>query len=222
GDHGAARLPVPVLPGLRVRPRLPGARPDPGDGRLRCHVLHADRLPWAARDGRHHYTGGDPVALSEGPFHQGQPLRLRSGRVVLALRGHRLGGAVHLRVRALTARLGPPQHPREAPSFGAAPFALSAPAALPAPGGAEDHRLWATGGTMELIGLSTPVAVPIASRASRTTQRPIRIDSALTVRVPLPRSVNMKYRAENRLATMAISMITTKVLASISNLERGA
>ncbi len=76
--------------------------PDARLGRVRLDVLHAHRLPRPARHARRDHAAGDLAARDERSLHADAPLRLRGDRVVLALRGRGVAGAVHLRVLAVS------------------------------------------------------------------------------------------------------------------------
>jgi cytochrome c oxidase subunit III len=78
GATVAARRGVPVLPGLRVRARLPGPQPDLGSG-----IYGSTFFMLTGFHGMHVTLGaimliGDLVPLRQGPLHQGQPLRFEA------------------------------------------------------------------------------------------------------------------------------------------------
>ena len=88
-----ARHAVHQHPGLRIRPRAVRLRPE----HLRFGVLHGDRLPRVSRAGRHDLPDRVPGARLQGPLHPAAALRVRSGRVVLALRRRGVAVPVHRR-----------------------------------------------------------------------------------------------------------------------------
>jgi cytochrome c oxidase subunit 3 len=67
--HRAAGRDLRVRAGLRVLPRLHRAEPEAHLGRLRLHLLHADRLPRLPRDRRHADAAVHHAAPDEGPLH---------------------------------------------------------------------------------------------------------------------------------------------------------
>ena len=84
-----------VLPGLRVSPRrLQLRRPH-----LRLDVLHGDGLPRRARDHRHDLPARLPAPRDRRRLHAEAALRLRGGRLVLALRRRGLAVPVRLHLR---------------------------------------------------------------------------------------------------------------------------
>jgi heme/copper-type cytochrome/quinol oxidase subunit 3 len=91
-------------------------------GRLRLDVLHADRVPRHARDGRRDHADRDARPRAARPLRRAAPLRVRGRGVVLALRRRGVAAAVRARVLALTrARRFPPRGPRTRPSSLPAP-----------------------------------------------------------------------------------------------------
>src|SRR5690606_8454467 len=101
-----ARRDLPGLPGVRIRARVQGPEPEAVVGHLRLDLLHADRLPRLPRDrGRDHAVGG-AVPDHQGPLYARPALRIRGGRVVLALRRRRLAGPVRRRLLVVVASPG--------------------------------------------------------------------------------------------------------------------
>ena len=82
---------------------------DARHGCVRVHVLHADRISRPARHHRRDHAHGDLVARAERPLHAEPALRVRGGRVVLALRGRGLARLVLLRLLAVTREASRPQ-----------------------------------------------------------------------------------------------------------------
>ena len=66
---------------------------------VRLHVLHGDRLPRRARDHRHAVPHRLPVPRARRRLHAQAALRLRGGRLVLALRRRRLAVPLHVHLR---------------------------------------------------------------------------------------------------------------------------
>src|SRR5262249_3288357 len=94
-------LPVRVPAGDGVSRGLDRTGSAPVDGYLWLDVLHADRLPRSARDDRRDHAVDHLAARAEGPLHAATSLRVRSGRLGLALRRRRLARPVYFRVLAV-------------------------------------------------------------------------------------------------------------------------
>ena len=110
---GRPRSGVSRAAGIRVRARVRRSQPHSGFGCVWIHLLHADRVSRDARDDRRNHAARHADSIDEGSFHSGAPLRVRSGRVVLALRRRGLDRAVHLRLLDLT-EIRPNRPPRPA------------------------------------------------------------------------------------------------------------
>ncbi|CAA9401213.1 MAG: Cytochrome c oxidase polypeptide III, partial [uncultured Ramlibacter sp.] len=100
-DHRGAGRHLRRRAGLRVLPCLQRPQPEADLGRLRLHLLHADRLPRLPRDRRHADAAVHHAAADGGTLHPGEALRLRGRRLVLALRRRRVAGPVRAGVLAL-------------------------------------------------------------------------------------------------------------------------
>ena len=74
---------------------------------LRLDLLHGHRLPRRARHHRHDVPDRVPVPRAGRPFHAQAALRLRGGRLVLALRRRRLAVPVHVHLRVGRRHAGP-------------------------------------------------------------------------------------------------------------------
>src|SRR5690606_30291445 len=92
------RLPVRLPAGGGVRTCLPGDEPQAHDRHLRLDFLHADRLPRPARDAGSDHADGHLAASDEKALYAGEPFRLRSSCVVLALCRRRLARPLHIRL----------------------------------------------------------------------------------------------------------------------------
>ena len=84
-----------TLPSLRIYPR----RLQLCGPHLRLHVLHGDRLPRRACDHRHAVPHRLPLPRARRRLHAQAALRVRGGRLVLALRRRRVAVPLHVHLR---------------------------------------------------------------------------------------------------------------------------
>ena len=193
--HRVPGVPLCHSTGRRVRSRLPGPGTDPEFRHLRIHVLPVDRLPWFSRDHGRNHADRHPAAVHQWAFHQGEPLCVRGGCLVLALCRRGLAGPVHICLLVVGG----------VPNGGRALLPGGGPAGSygRVSGGAEGLMPW---------GLIRPAAKPMNSSTNRAMDNTILSVRDFTVRSLLPLSRIRNTSPDAREIRMIASSTTITIL----------